>query len=137
MSRNATPAGAPPLRAGHHDLQRDEVLALRLVQLGVHRGDEEVARHHLLPFTSTRREVEQPELADRPHDGDVARVAERLVLHDVDLALVGERHRADAAAGVERLERAHRLGELHRLELAQRVHLRPACRRASTQDGVV
>jgi len=42
------------------------------------------------------------------HHGDVARVAKRLVLHHVDLSLPRERHRADSAPGVERLERADR-----------------------------
>ena len=60
----------------------------------MHRGDEEIARHDALALHVDRLGVEQTELADRLHDGGVARIAQRLVLHHVDLALVAERHRA-------------------------------------------
>ena len=72
------------------------------------------------PFTVDRRVVEQPQLADRPHDGHVPRIAQRLVLHASHLALVGERHRADAArrCGTPRACPTG-CGKRHRLELAE------------------
>src|SRR2546426_4941406 len=58
-------------------------------------------RSTLFPYTTLfrshldRRQVEQPELADRLHDRDVAGIAQRLVLHGADLALVGPREGGD------------------------------------------
>src|SRR2546422_10364317 len=82
--------------------------SLGLRELGRHGGDECVARHDVFALHLDGSEVEEAELADRPHDADVPRIAQRLVFHRADLALVRPRQRGDTAAGVERLELAHR-----------------------------
>ena len=93
------------------------------MELRRHGGDEGVARNDHLPLHEDRGVVEEAELPDRAHDGDVPRVPERLVLHRVDLPFEAHRHRGDPAGGMERLERADRLRELDVLELAQGIEL--------------
>ena len=115
--------GLAVLDARDRDAERHQVMALRLEQLGMHRGDEEIARNDFLPLDLDRFVADESQLADGTHDIHVARIAKRLVLHDVHLALIGERHGADPAAGVEGFQGANRLGKVHRLELAQRLHL--------------
>src|SRR5690606_15740700 len=79
---------APALPPFHLDAQRDQVAAAGLPELGLHDGDERLPRNHLLTADADRFEVEQPEIADRLHDLRVTGVAQRLVLHAAQLALV-------------------------------------------------
>ena len=127
---------ASTLLSRHLHLQRHQIPALWLMQLGVHRGDEDVAGDHRLPLHLQRLEAEQPQLPDRPHDGHVPGIPQRLVLHHIHFAFVGERQGADAAPGVKRLQRAHRGGKSTgstSLSASTWTGLAPR----STQDGVV
>src|SRR5438093_189610 len=118
------PRRAAPVAATHLHPQGDQIAAVGLGQLGRDRGDERVARHDLPASHLHRRQVEEPEVADRPHHGHVAWIAERLVFHRPDLALVRPGERRDAAARVEGLELAHRRRKHHGLDVRQRLNAR-------------
>ena len=85
---------APDLLAADLDLERDEILPLRLVELGMNRGDEEIAGHDAMALHHDRLVLEETEIPNGAHDGGVARIAQCLVLHHVDLTLIGEGERA-------------------------------------------
>src|SRR5690606_6768377 len=105
------------------DTECDEVAALGALELRLDDGDEEPPRRDLLAVDLDRIEAEEPEVADDAHRLGVPRVAERLVLHVADLALVGPGHDREPAGGVERFEPADRFRELRRLDLRQRIDL--------------
>src|SRR4051812_34404269 len=87
------------------------------------RRDEHVAWDHLLPLDVDRLVRQKAKLPNWSYHGSVSRIAQRLVLHHVDLALIRERQGADPTAGMEGLERPDGRGKLDRFDLAQGIHL--------------
>src|SRR5205814_3135715 len=111
------------LRSFCEHAQRDEVIGIRLGKARPHRGDDEITGHDFHSLDVHWLEVEEAELANRLHDARVSRIAESLVLHRGDLALVAKRHRGETASRVKSFQLAQRSAEVNLLELRKRFNL--------------